>query len=417
MRILAIAHSTTFGGAQISTLEFLELLKNSKSDIELRLITCDNARREFIDYAKALNIAIYRIPCRFIMNYPVMVIEEAKDLLRWADVVWISDEKYLVAPEVKRIKDVPIIAHLHSYALLCHWWGACYGLQKTCLEKCSPWRIIRCKQLINEELAKVGILQQWKSVIYKALDLVKGPYDYYRWPMRKRNIVDAIDGFIAVSKAVKDIHLSHMPELREKPFEVIYNPVNVPKEVTQKSLKLEVSKDVFLYRNTPMAEVFKGAYVLLDALQVLKKDGVNVKVVLVGGCTTAFIKRAERLGVRNMIEVHGYVAREKLLEMIALSKAVLFPSIGPEAFGLVALEANMLGVPVIASNVGGLPEIVVDNITGLLTEPRNPFDLAENMKWILNKKFDRKSVHEVACSRFRNDRTLNNFVAFIEKIL
>ena len=66
-----------------------------------------------------------------------MDINSVQGLVEWADVIWIIDEEYLAAPRIKRVKKVPIIAHLHSYALICPWWGALYGLREPCLKRCS----------------------------------------------------------------------------------------------------------------------------------------------------------------------------------------------------------------------------------------------------------------------------------------
>jgi len=95
--------------------------------------------------------------------------------------VWITDVEYSVAPRIKRIKNVPVVAHIHSYALVCPWWGAMYGLREVCAARCSVWRIVGCKQGINRELARVGLLDGVRAGAYWLLDFGKGPLDYFRW--------------------------------------------------------------------------------------------------------------------------------------------------------------------------------------------------------------------------------------------
>jgi hypothetical protein len=163
-----------YGGAQISTVEFLKLIRD---DIGIHVVVCSNANSNLVHDIEALGLDVSRIPYRMVSNYPVMDVEAIASLVKEADVVWISDVEYLATPKVKRIKDVPVVAHLRSYALICPWWGASYGLREICLQPCGMQRIIECKQMFNEGLRKVGVMPRWRSGLYKILDVGKGPAD------------------------------------------------------------------------------------------------------------------------------------------------------------------------------------------------------------------------------------------------
>ena len=177
MNVLAVMHGSRFGGAQVSTLEFFELLKNK---VKLKALVCDDFR-ERPAYQLTSGIELYKLPCNTTMNYPVMDVERARKLIEWADIVWITDVEYLVAPRIKKVRRVPIVAHLRSYALVCPWWGALYGFREACLERCSLRRIIGCKQGINLEFSRIGLLSADKAFLYWLLDFVKGPLDYSKW--------------------------------------------------------------------------------------------------------------------------------------------------------------------------------------------------------------------------------------------
>lgn len=85
---------------------------------------------------------------------------------------------------------------------------------------------------------------------------------------------------------------------------------------------------------------------------------------------------AQRLGIADRMTIVGKLDREALLEEYANAHFLVLPSLF-EPFGIVLLEAMATGLPVVASRVGGIPEIVVDGRTGLLVEPGNAHALAE----------------------------------------
>jgi glycogen(starch) synthase len=72
------------------------------------------------------------------------------------------------------------------------------------------------------------------------------------------------------------------------------------------------------------------------------------------------------LGLADAVQLLGWVTPERLPEVLADARVVVMPSRWEEAFGLVALQAAQVGRPVVASRVGGLPEVVADGVTGTL---------------------------------------------------
>ncbi len=118
----------------------------------------------------------------------------------------------------------------------------------------------------------------------------------------------------------------------------------------------------------------KGVKCYFEAILQILKSNTNVLFAFVGdGCLrdeltnsipTEFVNRIKFYGLRNDIE-----------NIFSLSDVVVVPSICEEAFGLVAAEASACGLPVIATRVGGLPEVVLDNRTGLLVPPGDVLSL------------------------------------------
>ena len=75
------------------------------------------------------------------------------------------------------------------------------------------------------------------------------------------------------------------------------------------------------------------------------------------------------LNLENAVELPGVASRTDLMREISEAMCVVIPTPKSEAFGLLAIESMSVGTPVLATKVGGLPEIIQDNVTGLLVEP------------------------------------------------
>ena len=85
---------------------------------------------------------------------------------------------------------------------------------------------------------------------------------------------------------------------------------------------------------------------------------------------------AQELGLSQQVMFAGFLEQTVLAAYIKGSRALVLPSL-TEGLGRVAIEAQFLGRPVIASRVGGIPEIIADGETGLLVEPEDSRGLAE----------------------------------------
>jgi glycosyltransferase involved in cell wall biosynthesis len=106
--------------------------------------------------------------------------------------------------------------------------------------------------------------------------------------------------------------------------------------------------------------------------------------------------------------------KRSLHKLMGSSSVVVVPSVWPEPFGRVALEANYLGVPVVASRTGGLTEIVEDGATGFTVKPNNPESLADGITKALTTSFSRERIQAITISKFNNNLIKNRFLQFLE---
>lgn len=134
------------------------------------------------------------------------------------------------------------------------------------------------------------------------------------------------------------------------------------------------------------------------------------------GCKGTWIENyAKKLHVDKNIVFLELLAREKLYELMASSDLVIIPSIWPEPMGRIAIEANYLGVPVVASRTGGLTEVVEDGVTGILVEPGSSVALARGIVKALSMNIQRKTIHNYTAMKFKayliRDKLLNFFTS------
>ncbi len=129
----------------------------------------------------------------------------------------------------------------------------------------------------------------------------------------------------------------------------------------------------------------KGFDVALDAFASLLACFPKARLIIAGdGPARAGLEhQASILGIGDAVEFTGWITPEKVPELINTASVVVMPSRWEEPFGLVALEAALMFRPIVATRVGGLPEIVVHQQTGLLVERENSKALSEAVAFLL----------------------------------
>ena len=128
-------------------------------------------------------------------------------------------------------------------------------------------------------------------------------------------------------------------------------------------------------------------------------DRIPAKLLLVGdGPEISHINRlVEELHIRNHVLFLG--KQDNLEELYSISDLMLLLS-EKESFGLVALEAMACGVPVIGTNVGGIPEVISDGETGYICELGDIDSVVDKAVHLLTKKSCTVSFHKIRFKKF-----------------
>ena len=134
----------------------------------------------------------------------------------------------------------------------------------------------------------------------------------------------------------------------------------------------------------------KGIQYMLKAAPQILKQVPETNFVIVGG-GSSFKRKLEKLshnvGVDDRVVFTGFKSSNQLLEAYSSADVFVLSSIHREGLSIVTLEAMASGIPVVVSNLGGLPSIVKDGVTGLLVEPKNERQLADSIiKLLLDEK-------------------------------
>jgi len=135
----------------------------------------------------------------------------------------------------------------------------------------------------------------------------------------------------------------------------------------------------------------KGHDMVIRALPRLRQTVPDVMYLIVGDgpYRTQLETLAVALGVQDHVIFVGKVPGEYLPDIYALSDVFVMPSreqlnvCDVEGFGIVFLEANACGKPVVGGRSGGIPDAIIDGVTGLLVNPHDPEDIANALARLL----------------------------------
>jgi len=149
----------------------------------------------------------------------------------------------------------------------------------------------------------------------------------------------------------------------------------------------------------------KGVEVLLESLAMLKSRGVRVHLRAVGQFETPeyeteVMQIVDRLGIADMITWTGF--QTNINEQIRMMDLFILPSLYGEGLPMVVLESMANAVPVVASNVEGIPEAVRDGVDGLIFEPGNASDLAAKVESMVGNSSRWNAMSQSAYDRQRN---------------
>jgi len=223
--------------------------------------------------------------------------------------------------------------------------------------------------------------------------------------LRKRIVFRLTTMVLPVAAALKQ-ELSEVYRVPDERIKVFHNALAAHPELIGNE-----SRSPVLLISAGGLSLGKGHDVLIKAMATVTKEHPDVKLSIYGeGPERSLLESLIReLQLAQNVELPGNVSHDAVLNAMSQAYALIHPS-RFEAFGYSVLEAISVGTPVIASAVGGIPEIIREGKDGFLVPVDEPVVLAERICYLLNNNEVRNSMSRNCYSRFEEAFELNNAV-------
>jgi glycosyltransferase involved in cell wall biosynthesis len=236
------------------------------------------------------------------------------------------------------------------------------------------------------------------------------PYYFLYYEFMKESL-KKINKVICVSEYVRK-HIKRFINLDN--LITVYNFIDFEGEIKPKLTSSE-NFDIRSYLNLPSnAKIItyfgglsyhKGVDLLIKAFgRVRKRAGDNVYLLIGGDGPQKMQLKNLAQGVGNVIFT-GFIPRKIQLAIMAQSDAFVHPARYPDACPTTILEAMALGLPIIATKVGGVPELVVKGKSGILVDLNNVYDLSNSLLELL--LLDGKKIKDISTFNMRRARNFD----------
>lgn len=266
--------------------------------------------------------------------------------------------------EVLKKYKIPTVASVHDYKYVCPSYLFLDGKNTIC-EKCAGKNYY---QTILNNCVK-------DSKLYSTVFALESYFRDTFFPIERM-----FDKLIFVSKFSAEIHQKFKPELKK----ISTHLYNFDPSLLNSQISIAEKGEYFIYAGRLSKE--KGVRTLLKAFQKFP----HLKLKIVGNGPEMEVLKKE---ASDNVEFLGFKKGDELKTLIRNSSFVLVPSEWYENNPMAVIEAYTLGKPVIATKIGGIPEIVIENETGFLFEPGSIPQLIKILSSIENiSEFDYQSL-------------------------
>lgn len=366
MKVLLINKFFFFkGGSERTFFETAGLLKNHGHEVQFFSMhhpqNIDSQYSQFflsaVDFKRSQNL-LNKLKSAGRMLYSCQAKKQLENLIRQEkpDIAHLHNIYHQISPSILHTLKkfhIPVVMTLHDYKLLCPVYTMFYK-SRVC-ETCLGQNFYHC-------FFKKCCDSSYLSSILTTFEMYLHHYIL--------NIYDLVDAFICPSIFLKEKIVGSTA------YKEIYHLPNcIQADSILPSYTWEEKSLVYVGRLSHE----KGLSTLLAAVKDLN---IRVKIIGDGPIKEELIKKTSQEEIHN-IEFLGYLPRQPLLAEIRKAMFVVLPSEWYENNPFAILEAFALGKPVIASHIGGIPELVQNEKTGFTFSPGSADDLRSKIQYLL----------------------------------
>ncbi len=255
--------------------------------------------------------------------------------------------------------------------------------------------------IVHTHTSKAGALGRLAAYLARTPIIVHTPHghvfnDYYGpfmtmlFVLAERNLSFVTDKIIAITEQEREEHLAVGVSSKEK-YAIIHSGValdwlmNASFEIDSGKRKFGIPQDCNVVGVVGRLVPIKGHKYLVTAAKKIIEKSRNTVFVFVGDghLQSELEEQAESIGIRNNIIFTGW--RKNVPEIICLFDMLVLPSLN-EGMGRVLIEGMALGKPIVASNVGGIINIVKNGENGILLPPKDPNALEDAILQLINNR-------------------------------
>lgn len=307
------------------------------------------------------------------------------------------------------------------------------------LKLTADWKTVRSIKLVIDDFkpdivhlhgAKASLIGRL-ACIKKKVKIVTTIHnfpDYNKMNYLKRYIYLKLNKYlnkktskiITVSNALKDEIIKN-ENVDEKKIVTIYNCLDFPlySNIKHENLreKYDLDDDTLIVGCISRLIPSKGIKDLIEAAKILDKD-INIYYFIIGdGPLRGYLENLTNgLNLKNVIFL-GY--RNDIQNILQNIDIFVLPSY-IEGFGISIIEAMYAGKPVIATNVGGIPEIIKNNINGILINPGSPNDMANAIRALAIDSSTRERLsaagRDLVTNKFTCEKMINDISNVYEEV-
>lgn len=240
------------------------------------------------------------------------------------------------------------------------------------------------------------------------------------------SIMQKADAVICVSNSIKEYIQKNYQTPQSKITVIprgidleLFNPSNLDEDFINEFKEEYDLKDKFIISSVGRITQLKDYETFIKAINLVKKEIPSLKALIVGGTRSdkedylnSLKNLIKELNLQDNIIFTG--SQSKIAEIYALSDIVVSSSKKPESFGRAVAEAIALNTPVVATNHGGVKDIIIDNVNGFFFEVGDEKELANNILKSKNLKFN---GYNYIASNFSLENMVKNTIEVYKKVI